>query len=390
MTKSDFLLELERELVGLTREEINKTINYYSEMISDMIDSGLTQEEAINKLGKPRDIANEIIETAKESGKVKRKVKEETPVQKELKKTKRIKAWPFVVFVIVLVVIITSINIVGGLYFKSLPREENVKVYEIIDIEHIDIDVAVDNLKVLPASDDKITFKYYTNQRYEYSFELYDKKLEIDNEISYEFFFHFNDVKEYISVLYLPLNFDGKLSIDFSVGDVEVKTSNLFESLVIDGSTGSLSIEDVNAYYIEAEVSTGFIKLEDIKTNVLMVKASTGDVVVKNVTSFNKSVEKVNIDTSTGSINISNVNGNEFDIECSTGDIIFSNIEGNIINLECTTGDINGNFNDGIENYKIYSKTSTGSSSLPDEFGSGPKMLSAKTTTGDIKIKFAN
>ena len=56
-----FLKLLEKNLKALSVEERNKTITYYNEMISDMIDSGLTQEEAVAKLGDPADIAKEIV-----------------------------------------------------------------------------------------------------------------------------------------------------------------------------------------------------------------------------------------------------------------------------------------------------------------------------------------
>mgnify|MGYP003308261641 CR=1 FL=1 len=74
MTKSEFLIILEKELKSLTVEERNKTITYYSELISDMIESGLTQEEAVEKLGKAEDIAKEIVDAARENKRERRKI----------------------------------------------------------------------------------------------------------------------------------------------------------------------------------------------------------------------------------------------------------------------------------------------------------------------------
>ena len=118
MTKSDFLIELEKKLKSLSSEERAKTINYYSEMISDMIDSGLTQEEATAKLGSPNAIAEEIIENAREHKKQNTveadptftEIKKETPVQQELKNTKKVKAWPFVLLGVLVLIIFSHIR----------------------------------------------------------------------------------------------------------------------------------------------------------------------------------------------------------------------------------------------------------------------------------------
>ena len=138
MTKSEFLVILEKELKSLTVEERNKTITYYSEMISDMIDGGLSQEEAVEKLGNPKDIAKEIVDAAKEHKKesvtvkaepTTEKVKKETPVQQELRTTKKIKAWPFVLIGVLVIVIFVVVQIIGSIYFSNLPREKRIKEF---------------------------------------------------------------------------------------------------------------------------------------------------------------------------------------------------------------------------------------------------------------------
>lgn len=62
MTKLQFIQILEKNLVGLSDNEKNKTISYYSEIIDDMVENGLSEEEATTKLGHPYDIASKHIE----------------------------------------------------------------------------------------------------------------------------------------------------------------------------------------------------------------------------------------------------------------------------------------------------------------------------------------
>ena len=54
MTKSEFLSALENRLSGLPKDDVQKSIDYYSEIIDDRMEEGLTEEEAVRGEGNPR------------------------------------------------------------------------------------------------------------------------------------------------------------------------------------------------------------------------------------------------------------------------------------------------------------------------------------------------
>ena len=60
MNKAEFIRHLEQGLEGLPPVEIKKTLSYYSELISDHMDEGMSEEEAVASLGSPEDIIREI------------------------------------------------------------------------------------------------------------------------------------------------------------------------------------------------------------------------------------------------------------------------------------------------------------------------------------------
>ncbi len=60
MTQSDFICELNSRLSGLPEEDINKSIDYYCELINDYIEDGKSEEEAVAALGSIDDIVNQI------------------------------------------------------------------------------------------------------------------------------------------------------------------------------------------------------------------------------------------------------------------------------------------------------------------------------------------
>jgi len=81
MSKQEFLLGLRKGLAGLSQEDIEERLNFYSEMIDDRIDEGLSEEAAVSEIGNVDDIVSQIIadmpitKLAKERIKPKRRLK---------------------------------------------------------------------------------------------------------------------------------------------------------------------------------------------------------------------------------------------------------------------------------------------------------------------------
>jgi len=61
MNKVEFKLCLEEKLKALPQNEIQKSVEYYLEMIDDRIEDGMSEEEAINALGDIDVIVNNIM-----------------------------------------------------------------------------------------------------------------------------------------------------------------------------------------------------------------------------------------------------------------------------------------------------------------------------------------
>lgn len=61
MNKRKFLSKLSDKLSNLPHSEAQERLNFYSEMIDDLIEEGLTEEQAVLKVGNADDIAREIV-----------------------------------------------------------------------------------------------------------------------------------------------------------------------------------------------------------------------------------------------------------------------------------------------------------------------------------------
>lgn len=61
MNKEKFMAELRAKLKGIPENEINDRLEYYSEMIEDRLEEGMSEEEAVSQIGDPDKIAEQII-----------------------------------------------------------------------------------------------------------------------------------------------------------------------------------------------------------------------------------------------------------------------------------------------------------------------------------------
>lgn len=90
MTKQEFLCELQAALSGLPLESVKESIMFYSEIIDDCMDDGMTEQEAVGQIGSVDEIASQIIA--------------ETPLLKlakeKIKPKRKMKAWEIVLLVL--------------------------------------------------------------------------------------------------------------------------------------------------------------------------------------------------------------------------------------------------------------------------------------------------
>lgn len=75
MTKAEFLAELRTAISGLPEADIEKSLDFYSEMIDDRVEDGLSEEEAVAALGSIEDIKTQILKDIPITKIIKEKVK---------------------------------------------------------------------------------------------------------------------------------------------------------------------------------------------------------------------------------------------------------------------------------------------------------------------------
>ena len=90
MTKMQLLMSLHDRLSGLPRDEVEQRLSFYSEMIEDRMEEGLSEEQAVAAIGNVNEIATQIIADIPFTSIVKEK----------MKSNKRLKTWEIVLLAI--------------------------------------------------------------------------------------------------------------------------------------------------------------------------------------------------------------------------------------------------------------------------------------------------
>lgn len=90
MRKEEFLAQLRRGLSGLPEKDAEEHVSFYSEMIEDRIEDGLTEEEAVLAVGSAEEIVAWIIKDAP-------KTDRET---EQMPRKRRLKAWEILLLIL--------------------------------------------------------------------------------------------------------------------------------------------------------------------------------------------------------------------------------------------------------------------------------------------------
>ena len=90
MSKDAFIGELRHRMAGLPQEAVDRTVEYYSELIADSMEDGLSEAEAVSRLGSLDEIVASVVK--------------DTPlpqiIQNRVKEKQGVKAWQVVLLIL--------------------------------------------------------------------------------------------------------------------------------------------------------------------------------------------------------------------------------------------------------------------------------------------------
>lgn len=94
MSKDAFIGELRHRMAGLPKEAVDRTVEYYSELIADSMEDGLSEEEAVSRLGSLDEIVANVVKDTPLPQII------ETRIQEKKARRGGIRAWEVILLVL--------------------------------------------------------------------------------------------------------------------------------------------------------------------------------------------------------------------------------------------------------------------------------------------------
>ncbi len=314
-----------------------------------------------------------------------------------------------IAFVIGLVLYFTGYALMG-FNFKNLPGLGKTSAKHFVASPQTHTLVIRDSnvhIELTSTSDNTLSIDYFENKYNTYSISENDGTLSLHKKTNRRWYHNF---------MYMPAP-DDRMVIhvpENSAMDLKIKTSNnhitgghvAFNTLTLDTSNGHINLNGADGNAVNASTSNGKITVKDMQvSSEATFHTSNGTIGLEHVSAG----ADVFCTTSGGKILLEDITGNNISAKTSNGAAALNQIEvtGRVYvkssngriqfeniafgqELECITSNnsISGIVSGSMGDYSIYSKTSNGSSNLPENMAGGQKMLTFKTSNGNISVDF--
>ncbi|MBE6996811.1 MAG: DUF1700 domain-containing protein [Ruminococcaceae bacterium] len=395
MNKEQFLAALRARLTALPKDDLEKTLQYYREMIEDRVEDGMTEFEAVDDVGDPAELAEAILQKP-----VKQTAVRAPKAPKQRRPMSAGKKAALIVAACLLIcagvgIILASLNM-----GRSSAMEKEVTLSE--DIRALEIDSGSAAVELLCAKDGATHVKYIQSARVNYDIEVDGGTLRVARRRAGGWsLFSVSLAEDYVRV-YLPEREYESLWIKSSSGGVAVPEDFRFGSAVINASSGGIAFAADAREELNIQTSSGGVAVSGASPARLVVSASSGGVALADMhpgsVSLNLSSGSLRLsaircadldaESSSGSVRLSDVIATgKITLDCSSGSIRLDDCDAAALDLHCSSGSISGH----LLTDKDYRLSSTSgsvyapSSSAPTADGE-KGICQARTTSGSIRF----
>ncbi len=329
MNREEYIKLLLNELKDMAQTDKEQIRDFFEEMICDRMEQGETQEEILASIGDPVQAAE--------------KLREEYETQStESRETQVAPA---------------ESCVLGGIESESCAG--GLKMIRVI------ADCVSVRTERTPERRANVLFQQKEGIEYiEESFKegIYEVRHRIKRRI---FPLLGHSFKKEI-IVKIPEDFTGDMEIVTDNGSVAVEQGGVLGKVLVNTTNGKIRLSHIHAEALEAQTSNGNIQAQDLESGEIRLHTSNARIQI----SRSKVSDTVMLRSSNGMIET-------------------FGLEGKNISIRTSNAPIRGTLKGNVQEYDIYSKTSNGPSSLPDDSKRGKdRKLDVKTSNAAIALAF--
>ncbi len=389
MRKLEFLETIRKGIASLSEDDISRSIRYYSEMIDDRIEDGMSEQDAVAAMGDPESVIAEIMQG---SGAL-------VPVEEEKKEKEAKKGFKYG-WLIACAIAFVSIIALAAMFMPLIKSGFNKDAiasgwgYFSIDDDTSAIS-PFDSIRISETFSDVIVERSETE-------DCYVRFTNIEGV--HRFYNIGNDGVLYITcvddrnwfqkmgsiwygdssvTLYLPYDMYNNLYIEAGSADVTVVDDLTFRYAEIKTGSGDIDFRsDISDTPAKLKSESGDISVRDVERGGFVIETASGDVdIAKVYTCENKEISGT-ADDLAGLSEYFGI-GKEISVKTSSGDISIDGARAVDILLETTSGEIN--LADVYNYVNIQAETTSGDIEAQNVVSC--IGISFKTTSGDIEFE---
>lgn len=354
MNRDKYLTELGSYLAILPMDRKTKILEFYNEHTTKLVANG---EDLIEKLGTPKELAGNIIDT--EMG------TKSTPSPQKGRKKHPLRKIIFSIIVLFIVVFVGFFALLGfsghTLYWDNESNRlvigdtgqvTTLEKTKIEEIDNIDIDAKYATVYLIPSDDYYIEYSITSNKSSLY--KIRNGKLIFDDSawMPIRLSFGINEKHNDYIKIYYPADADiNSLTAKLDMGSIEV-SGVAIDNMDIDLDMGSLDITDCAIDKIDADLDMGSIDISNTDISSADISLDMGGLDMSDTRIENRLTADLDMGSATLSL-AGNEGGSQsygFDLECDMGSVTINganegrkyNDSGNtVIDIECDMGSIN-------------------------------------------------
>lgn len=392
MTKQAFMDALTKGLSSLSKEDRERIVEYYSEMISDRMEDGLSEEAAVADVGNWEDIAQQILS----------ELPEETESSAEhhvyingmsvsdfIAAKKRGKSTSSIENIYEIQEPFSHLRITAGLCDVSLLPAKNeqfrlvhkgdlpdarCRVYVEKEILHVERQAPSRSQMVIGKSP---AIEVYLPQTRYQSVEISTGAGDID--LPADFTFSTASLKTSSGDIELFCTVEGDVDLSSSSGDIKGRNLRIGGNLQLISTSGDVRLQSVNVGNgICGKSTSGDMRLEEVRTTSLSMTCTSGDVELEKVSVK----EEMVLNSTSGNVDMVHCLSGALKLTTTSGDVEFESCDARSIWMHTTSGEIEGSLQTGKT---FVTKTLSGSIRVPASLPDGDKCA-LQTLSGDIRI----
>lgn len=326
MNKKQLVEELKKKLCCLSQNDIEKSIDYYCEMIDERMEEGLTEEQAVAAIGTADEIAEQILScNTDEPANLSVSASESSFVVKE--------------------------NTNGE---KTFTTEA---IFENIDISCVEKDI-----HFYPSKDNKCAITYREIKHINVSITIEKGTLIYREKDDRNWSRHILCVNNSFIDVYLPEKEYENLKLLTVSGDITLDYKFTFKNADLQSTSGDIVLHSNISGKIYANTVSGDIDLENIRCNTLKLNTTSGDIDMSDVVSENTAA-----------------------LNSVSGDITFSNSDAADYSISTVSGDVDGNI---LTPKQYITSTVNGDVNVPNSASDAAGKCYISTVSGDIEILY--